>query len=73
MVAPVAIAAIPAAATVIAAGLAFLGIIFKNKFIAVIAALVFLYSFSGVLNLPPFVWIGIVVVMFFTIMSGGKK
>ena len=73
MVAPLILAAIPASATVIAAGLAFLSIIFKNKFVAVIAALVFLYSFSGVLNLPPFIWIGIVVVMFFTIMSGGKK
>lgn len=72
MVAPLALAAVPASATVIAAIIAFLGIIFKNKFIVVISALIFLYSFSGILNIPPFIWIGIVVVMFFTII-GGKK
>lgn len=72
MVAPLVLAAVPASATVIAAVLTFLGIIFKNKFIAVIGALVFLYSFSGILNLPPYIWIGIVVVMFFVII-GGKK
>lgn len=72
MVAPLLLAAIPATATIIAAVLTFFGIIFKNKFIVIIGALVFLYSFSGVLNLPPYIWIGIVVVMFFTIM-GGKK
>jgi len=73
MVAPLLLAAVPASATIIAAVLTFLGIIFKNKFVAIIGILVFLYSCSGILNLPPYIWVAIVIVIFFTIIGDKGK
>ncbi len=49
------------------------GIILQNKFIMIIGTVMFLYYFGGILSLPPFMWLVISVVLFFTIMGGKKK
>lgn len=53
--------------------ISFGGIIFANKFMVVIGALMFLYYFGGVLSLPPFMWLIVAIVLALTIFRGGNK
>jgi hypothetical protein len=57
---------------IIPAILAFLGVLVHNKWLTLLGTIAFLYLLGKTMNLPPYVWIIVIIIMFLWIVNQGK-